>query len=86
MKRQKESKRHTQLVAKECGLLQSCQCCYDDEIMPYDIFECTSKCQFCRSCIIQFVQISFSAGKCEFECINKCSANLSLRMLQVRQF
>lgn len=68
--------------AKELGLLLSCACCYDEEVMPNDILTCTGGCRFCRDCIRKSTEVAFSEGKVDFPCLMDCGAEFSLQVLQ----
>lgn len=69
--------------AKHMGLLQSCSCCFDDEVMPCDILTCTGGCRFCRECIRRSTEVGFSEGKVNFPCFSDgCDEEFSLQVLQ----
>lgn len=70
--------------AKVAGILQTCSCCFDDEVMPTDIYECENGCIFCKNCIRRGTEVAFGDGKLEFVCLNSCSSFFSLRTLQVK--
>ncbi|XP_050294818.1 uncharacterized protein LOC126734994 [Anthonomus grandis grandis] len=69
--------------AKELGLLETCGCCYDDEVMPQDILTCPSGCRFCRDCIRRSAEVAFGDGKLDIICFTpNCDQEFSLQVLQ----
>ncbi|CAH1372306.1 unnamed protein product, partial [Tenebrio molitor] len=79
MKQKEETEREE---AKNKGLLKTCSCCYDDEVLPKDIYCCENKCEFCKSCIIKSTEVRFGEGKLDFPCLLNCSSSFSLQILQ----
>ncbi|KAF2884008.1 hypothetical protein ILUMI_22126, partial [Ignelater luminosus] len=71
-----------QKQAKLAGILQTCSCCFDDEVMPNEIYECENGCIFCKNCVRRGSEVAFGDGKLEFFCLNTCSSFFSLRTLQ----
>ncbi|KAF5272774.1 hypothetical protein FQA39_LY07801 [Lamprigera yunnana] len=68
--------------AKACGIMQTCLCCYDDEVMPRDIYTCQEGCIFCKDCIKKGVEVAFGDGKLNFLCLGNCTSYFSLQVLQ----
>lgn len=68
--------------AKETGTIQTCICCYNEDILPEDMFECEEHCRFCKECIRRSVEISYGNGKLVFECLNNCRAQFTLNVLE----
>ncbi|KAB0794949.1 hypothetical protein PPYR_11788 [Photinus pyralis] len=68
--------------AKAAGLLQTCACCYDDEIMPNDIASCEAGCMFCKYCVRKSAEIAFGDGKLDFPCLGDCESHFTLPVLQ----
>lgn len=69
--------------AKEKNLLQTCNCCYDDEVMPSDVLTCGGGCKFCRDCIKKSVEICVGEGKVDFRCLSDCGEEFCLQTIQV---
>lgn len=69
-------------IAKENGLMNTCQCCFDDELMQKDTFFCPAECLFCRSCIKKSCEIAFGEGRNTFNCLNNCPEEFPLQTLQ----
>lgn len=67
---------------KNNGLMNTCQCCFDDEVMPKDTFFCPKNCLFCGNCIRRSCEISFGEGKLNFSCLNNCAEEFSLQTLK----
>ncbi|KAF2886030.1 hypothetical protein ILUMI_20143, partial [Ignelater luminosus] len=80
LKKVKEAKE--KLEAKEAGLLQTCSCCYDDEVMPKDIYKCENGCVFCKNCVRSGAEVAFGDGKLDFVCLNNYTSHFNLQTLQ----
>ncbi|KAK5647902.1 hypothetical protein RI129_002794 [Pyrocoelia pectoralis] len=68
--------------AKVAGLLQTCSCCFDDEVMIKDVRSCESGCVFCKDCVRKGAEVAFGDGKLNFPCFGDCSSHFSLQVLQ----
>ncbi|XP_025831279.1 uncharacterized protein LOC108735577 isoform X2 [Agrilus planipennis] len=82
IKVQKAKEEQEREIAKQAGLLQTCQCCFDDEVMPKDIAHCNSGCVFCKSCVSKSIEVAFGEGKLQFPCLSTCTSEFSLQTLQ----
>ncbi|XP_044269250.1 uncharacterized protein LOC123014283 [Tribolium madens] len=67
---------------KSLGLMQTCNCCYDEEVLPREIYTCENNCEFCKSCIVKSVEVAFGEGKLSFPCLASCESSFSLQTLQ----
>ncbi|RZC39657.1 E3 ubiquitin-protein ligase RNF216-like, partial [Asbolus verrucosus] len=65
------------------GLMKTCGCCYDEAVLPRDIFSCENGCSFCKSCIVKSTEVLFGEGKLDFPCLMNCPSYFSLQTLQV---
>lgn len=81
-KQREEEKTKAFETAKANGLLLTCECCFDDEVMEKDTFTCLYGHKFCKTCIIRSVEISFGENKLQFTCLTNCKAEFSLATLQ----
>lgn len=63
--------------------MKTCNCCYDDEVLPIDIVFCNNGCEFCRTCVEKSVLISFGEGILVYNCLAGCTATFSVQTLQV---
>ncbi|KAK5639523.1 hypothetical protein RI129_012015 [Pyrocoelia pectoralis] len=68
--------------AKVAGLLQTCACCTDDEVMIKDTCFCESGCIFCKDCVRKGAEVAFGDGKLNFPCLGNCTSHFSLQVLQ----
>ncbi|XP_018564406.1 uncharacterized protein LOC108905853 isoform X2 [Anoplophora glabripennis] len=68
--------------AKENNMMETCNCCYDDEVMPKDTFSCPNGCRFCKECIKRSCEVAFGDGKTDFPCLAACPTEFSLQTLQ----
>ncbi|KAJ8949309.1 hypothetical protein NQ318_006734 [Aromia moschata] len=78
----KKKEKQERLETKKLGLMQTCQCCFDEEIMPNDTFSCPNGCSFCRDCIKQSCEVALGEGKTNFSCLSDCTAEFTLQTLQ----
>lgn len=69
--------------ARTRGYMRTCQCCYDEEILPKNMVTCQRGCEFCKSCVQKSVEIAFGEGKVNFSCLLDCSKEFTLQTLQV---
>ncbi|KAK4872689.1 hypothetical protein RN001_014718 [Aquatica leii] len=67
---------------KAAGLMKTCFCCFDDEVMPKEVVTCEVGCVFCKSCVQKGVEVVFGEGKLDFACLSDCSSYFSLQALQ----
>lgn len=68
---------------KQMGLMKTCQCCYDDNVLPSDTFTCEKGCEFCKPCVERSVEVAYADGKVEFMCLADCDSHFSIHTLQV---
>lgn len=85
IKKEKEEEIKERKQAKKYGLLMTCQCCFDEEILEKDSVGCDLSCIFCKQCVQKSVEIAFGEGKLEFSCLSNCTAHFSLPILQVNE-
>ncbi|KAJ8924800.1 hypothetical protein NQ315_000954 [Exocentrus adspersus] len=70
------------LFAKQNNLMETCTCCFDDEVMPKDTFMCPNGCKFCRDCIKKSCEVTMGESKTSFPCLADCSSEFDLQTLQ----
>lgn len=68
---------------KKEGLMKTCNCCYDEEILPKNIVTCAKGCEFCTSCVEKSIMIAFSEGRLEYNCLSDCPESFTLQTIQV---
>ncbi|XP_025829373.1 E3 ubiquitin-protein ligase RNF216-like [Agrilus planipennis] len=69
--------------AIENNLLQTCECCFDDELIPEECFFCNDGCIFCKPCIKKGVETYIGDGKLHFPCLGNCGSEFGLSTLQM---
>lgn len=74
---------HLKREAKENGTLQTCNCCFDEEVMPTDVLTCELGCKFCRDCIKKSIEVAMGDAKIDFKCLNDCNSEFNLQTIQV---
>ncbi|CAH0547652.1 unnamed protein product [Brassicogethes aeneus] len=82
LKKKKLQEEQERADAKAGGLMRTCNCCYDEEVMPKDSFECAKGCNFCRDCVKKSCEVALGDGKLEFPCLADCGAHFGLQTLQ----
>lgn len=65
------------------GLLQTCACCYDEELIPEECYFCKNSCIFCKDCIKKGVETAIGDGKLDFPCLADCGSEYSIPTLQM---
>ncbi|XP_056642134.1 E3 ubiquitin-protein ligase RNF216-like isoform X1 [Diorhabda sublineata] len=87
IKRELKSKDEQYLKAKEearkYGLLETCQCCFDDELIPEECYFCMKGCVFCKSCVQKGVEVGVGKGHIKFPCMDNCNSEFDLQTLQM---
>lgn len=68
------------------GLLETCQCCFIDELIPEECFFCQKGCVFCIECVRRGAETVIGKGDLRFPCYNNCDAEISLQTLQVGSY
>ncbi|KAF5278107.1 hypothetical protein FQR65_LT03623 [Abscondita terminalis] len=69
--------------AKENGLLQTCACCFDEELIPEECYFCKNACIFCKECVKTGAETVISNGNLEFPCLADCGSEFSIPTLQM---
>lgn len=80
---QEQEKLENRQCAKDAGLLKTCECCYDDEVMPDEMACCENNHVFCKECVKKGCEVKIGEGKLDFPCLTSCEAQFSLQVLQV---
>ncbi|GLV35265.1 lethal (2) k09913 [Carabus blaptoides fortunei] len=82
IKQQEEMKIEARRTAKEAGLMKTCGCCFDDEVMVEDIACCEAGHIFCKDCVRKGCEVVIGQGKLHFPCLELCDSYFSLQILQ----
>ncbi|GLV34113.1 hypothetical protein CBL_00042 [Carabus blaptoides fortunei] len=69
--------------AKGSGVLNSCECCYDDEILVDETIRCENGHTFCKTCVRKSCEVFMGQGKLDFHCLQNCQMQFSLYDLQM---
>lgn len=65
------------------GLMQTCECCFDSELIPEECYFCNNGCIFCKECIIKATEINLGNMIYDFPCLGSCDGEFSIVTLQV---
>lgn len=69
--------------AEKLDLLETCQCCFNEELIPEECYFCRKGCVFCKDCIIRGTKTIIGKGELVFPCFANCDSQFTLRTLQV---
>ena len=58
-----EAKAAEKEEARVAGLLEECQCCYSDDILPADMVQCKGGHKFCTDCASRGTDVAMGDGK-----------------------
>lgn len=83
IKTMKQKEREERSRAKKYGLLETCNCCFDSEVLLADTVHCQNGCNFCKYCLQKSVEVAFGEGRLQFPCLSSCSSSFSIQTLQV---
>ncbi|XP_040566708.1 uncharacterized protein [Lepeophtheirus salmonis] len=75
-------RKHKVEEAKKTNSLNSCQCCFDDELLDRDMVLCPEKHKFCKECILRASEIALGEGKPGLNCLMECHTAFQLSVLQ----
>lgn len=65
------------------NLMQTCQCCFDDELIPEECYFCKNGCIFCKDCVKGGAEAAIGDGKLYFACLVNCGYDFGISTLQV---
>ncbi|XP_046391105.1 uncharacterized protein LOC124159377 [Ischnura elegans] len=69
--------------AKAKNELLTCNCCFEDDLLPEDMSSCTDGHLFCIQCVKKGAEVIIGDGKSSFPCMHgDCKAEFSLSTLQ----
>lgn len=75
----REAKARRLALARARNELQTCGCCYDDEVLFEDMLTCAEGHLFCADCVRRSVEVAVGEGRGEFCCLgNEVSLCLNL--------
>lgn len=69
--------------ALQNDLMQTCQCCFDDELIPEECYFCKNGCIFCKDCVKFGAETAIGDGKLYFSCLANCGSDFGISTLQV---
>lgn len=65
------------------GLLQTCGCCYDDQLIPEECYFCDKGCIFCKECVKTGAEHVMGKAETVFPCLAQCDSFFNYSTLQV---
>nr|XP_023023471.1 E3 ubiquitin-protein ligase RNF216-like [Leptinotarsa decemlineata] len=83
IKMRDDSYRLAKEEARKYNLLETCQTCFDDELIPEECYFCMKDCVFCKDCVKTGTENVIGKGEIKFPCFNNCGAEFSFQTLQM---
>ncbi|XP_063911095.1 E3 ubiquitin-protein ligase RNF216-like [Zophobas morio] len=83
IKQKDEKYKHALEEARRHGLLQTCACCYDDELIPEECHFCKKGCTFCKNCVKTGAEYVIGREETRFPCLAECSSEFDYSTLQM---
>ncbi|XP_068918391.1 E3 ubiquitin-protein ligase RNF216-like [Tenebrio molitor] len=82
--KQKDQRYKTALEeARKYGLLKTCSCCYDEELIPEECYFCTRGCIFCKDCVKSGAEHVIGKEETSFPCLADCDSEFDYSTLQM---
>ncbi|RZB39362.1 hypothetical protein BDFB_012772, partial [Asbolus verrucosus] len=82
--KQKDEKYRAALEdAKLNGLLQTCNCCFDDQLIPEECVFCNKGCIFCKDCVKSGAEHVIGKEETVFPCLGVCDSEFHYSTLQM---
>ncbi|XP_044754188.1 uncharacterized protein LOC123313378 isoform X2 [Coccinella septempunctata] len=69
--------------AEKFGLLETCQCCYFEGLLPEECYFCKKSCPFCKECVQKGVEHAIGEGKLNFPCLTNCNSEFDISTLRM---
>ncbi|KAG5892934.1 hypothetical protein JTB14_006246 [Gonioctena quinquepunctata] len=83
LKMRDETYRLAKEEARKYDLLETCQTCFDDELIPEECYFCMNDCVFCKDCLKTGSENVIGKGEIKFPCFNNCGSEFSFQTLQM---
>ncbi|CAH1170276.1 unnamed protein product [Phaedon cochleariae] len=83
LKMKDESYRLAKEEAKKYNLLETCQCCFDDELIPEECYFCMKDCVFCKDCVKRGAEHVIGKADIKFPCLANCESEFALHTIQM---
>ncbi|XP_045464143.1 uncharacterized protein LOC123673603 isoform X2 [Harmonia axyridis] len=69
--------------AEKFGLLETCQCCYFEGLLPEECYLCKKNCPFCKDCVAKGAELAIGEGKLKFPCLTNCNSEFDISTLRM---
>ncbi|XP_064211571.1 uncharacterized protein LOC103312285 isoform X1 [Tribolium castaneum] len=69
--------------ARKYGLLQTCLCCFDEELIPEECLFCDKNCTFCKNCVKLGAEHVIGEGGTKFPCLADCPSEFNYSVLKM---
>ncbi|KAL4148747.1 hypothetical protein QTP88_002912 [Uroleucon formosanum] len=68
--------------AKSIGELNTCGCCFDNELLTSEVFSCPAGHIFCSACIKKGTEVAVGGSKVDIKCFGDCNEEFNLTMIK----
>ncbi|XP_022167896.1 ATP-dependent RNA helicase DEAH11, chloroplastic-like [Myzus persicae] len=68
--------------AKSIGELNTCGCCFDNELLTSEVFSCPAGHMFCSACIKKGTEVAVGGSKVDIKCFADCGEEFNLTMIK----
>ncbi|CAI6368556.1 unnamed protein product [Macrosiphum euphorbiae] len=68
--------------AKSIGKLNTCECCFDNELLTSEVFSCPAGHIFCAACIKKGTEVAVGGSKVDIKCFADCDEEFNLTMIK----
>ncbi|XP_044269959.1 E3 ubiquitin-protein ligase RNF216-like [Tribolium madens] len=69
--------------ARKYGLLKTCLCCFDEELIPEECLFCDKNCSFCKNCVKLGAEHVIGEGRTKFPCLADCPSEFNYSVLKM---
>ncbi|EFA00239.2 hypothetical protein TcasGA2_TC003067 [Tribolium castaneum] len=83
LKQQDDKYRLALEAAREQGLLQTCACCFDDNLIPEECYFCIKGCIFCKDCVRSGAENVIGKEETRFPCLADCDSEFDYSTLHM---
>ena len=77
---QKEENRKKEMI--ESGGFFECQCCYDDQVILFDVIECELGHMFCSNCVKRGVETQIGQNNNQVTCFTDCNGKFPISAMK----
>ncbi|KAK9877205.1 hypothetical protein WA026_016951 [Henosepilachna vigintioctopunctata] len=69
--------------AEKYNLLETCQCCFFEGLLPEECYFCKKNCPFCKECVAKGAEHMIGNGELNFPCLTNCNSEFDISVLRM---